>query len=450
MDAEEQAGERYWLKRIDQHASFEDRVCSGGRRDQVTRAICDDKVSIDGLPALYQAFGLQAGQTGGGEQNLAIATASSGLSFKAVSPANPRSFLMTGQSPEFSRQRAVVVAFSRGEQLVEIAALDESAAAINFYLLSYEQGCEPRCRPDQLLLAETESNWRTWRLYTDADLEDTPFDCLSCHRPGGPGTPRRLLMRDFDIPWFQWLPEARVERACTDAQGISRPPIHANSDLRTRFLRANPEGYAGLGPQAIGNADGHNLHTFVFMFGATFLQPPLDEPFVLDSRQAFDQWRCDDRNDLWKLYRKSTLEVLGTPVPYYKYDNSSASGTRALDNLRDYLARASAEVPAAEILEQFVDEEAKLATGALIADGPPEALLVMGCGRCHDARAPVGSVRSKFNINEISPASARAAAARLRLAGSSPFVMPPARAGSLAKEARDHLLAFFETAAQNP
>ena len=90
---------------------------------------------------------------------------------------------------------------------------DPAANDFNFYLLAFES--------QDLLSERMETGWAGWTLYTDHDLEDTPLDCTSCHRPEGPDAHRRLLMRQFGYPWLQWgdfrgLPPPVT---CTDATG---------------------------------------------------------------------------------------------------------------------------------------------------------------------------------------------------------------------------------------
>jgi hypothetical protein len=442
------SGERYWLTELGGRGPLSVRICQSGRDDQVTRALCRSDAQIDGLKALYRALDLDHA-TDGVEQNLAIGTNSSGLSFKTVSVLNPRLFLVTPQDFTFPKERAVAAAFSRGEQLVEMVAVDRRDLALNFYLLSYDLPCSPKCSAEQLLSAASESAWPSWTVFTEHELEDTPFDCLSCHRPDGPGTPNRLLMRDFPLPWFHWMPTELISNSCEAADGGSRPPQATDPNLRSTFEHVHPEGYAGVSFDQTRNSSGHNLHTFVAEFSSPQEDPSRGEPFVMDSKKVLDEWRCLGRTDTWQTYRAQTLASTGVPIPFFQFDVlDAAKAAPALSDLSRYLHELPAEISVASALENLVSADAKVAVGALIEDDPDGAVLLRSaCIRCHDRRAPSNSHRSAFQVETVTPGSAARAVERLQLPPDSPFVMPPVRASSLTPQARSRLLAFLRSRA---
>jgi hypothetical protein len=445
-DAPPQAPEeQYWLDRIRAAGSPLARICASPRNDRVTGSLCNKDVHLDGIARLYHLLDLvDAGNNS--NLNLSIATASSGLSFKIVSALNPRAFVTTPFVPLFAPENAAVVAFTRGEQLVEMAAFDASTGAFNFYLLAYGQTCAGvRCRVDELLSSATESGWNGWDLFSDADLEDTPLDCLSCHRPEGPGTAKHLLMRDFAAPWFQWMPAVEAQD-CIGPVTSGGPPLHENPNLRATFESVHQtDGYAGFTIAQTRPSNGHNLHSFIGMFGFPFLPEPLKEPHLMDSQGVLDQWRCSDRQDIWRAYRAQTLEISGFPIPYYKFDILDPQ--RAAPALRDYGAYLRSFPEGAstfDVLGALVAPEAKEAVGATIADAnDPRQILTTACTRCHDHRAPPGSVRAKFNLDAIAPDAAARAVERLTLPSRSPFVMPPARAPGLSDGAKAKLIAYL-------
>ena len=138
------------------------------------------------------------------ERLAAATTHSLGLSARTVSGLNPRVLVYQDISHKrrpVTYEEVVVAGFTRGEQLVELAALDPATYEYNFYLLRFEQACNrTRCTPEDLLTEKIESGWTDWTLYSERDLEDTPLDCVSCHLPFGPGTHKQLLMRQVFDP----------------------------------------------------------------------------------------------------------------------------------------------------------------------------------------------------------------------------------------------------------
>jgi hypothetical protein len=429
----------YWLDRIGVGAEQLRRLCARQRGDLVSRRLCRAGVQVTGLKALYRALELEPGS-----QNVSIATNSSGLSQRTVSAINPRAFLSVPIQGALDRDQMLVVAFSRGEQLVELVAFDAGAGQLNFYLLRYRQKCnEIRCALDDVLSERTELDWSEWTLYDQTDLQDTPLDCLSCHQPDGPGGTRRLLMRDFDEPWFHWLPFTAEQSNCIDGAS-ERPPRHLAPDLRANFERSHPAGYAGLDLTDTRSSDGHNLHTLVALFGGPPAVPAQDEPFVMDSRAIVDEWRCSERHDRWDRYRAMLLETRGLPVPYYRFDVLDRGKAEAA--LSDYPAflQANRDRPAFEVLSGLLSGDSEHAIGARSsADAPAEAILRQACVRCHDGRAPAGSRRARFNVESIDPMAANVALTRILLPESSPHVMPPRRSTTLSAGARDKLSSYL-------
>lgn len=435
--------DEYWLLRIGDGPAQRRRVCDRGRNDRVTRALCNDDDDVTGLKSLFGALRLESGFF-----NLSIATTSSGLTFRTTSVLNPRLFLTSTAFEPESLNDLVAVAFSRGDALVELVAFDAIADELNFYLLSYRQTCAADdCTMEEQLSGKTESSWKEWTLYDETDLEDTPLDCLSCHRPDGPGTPRRLLMRDIPDPWFHWLPPVDQPSPCALPRGGEHPPRLLAPDLRAEFERIHgQDGYAGHDIAATRSSDGHNLHGLVLLFRASAQPVPRDEPFAMDSRAVIDEWRCAETNDTWRAYRSRMLQGQGLPVPYYGFDVlDREKAAVALEDYPAYLRRHPGRSPFL-LLRDFIAEEAQVATGGII-DGtaPAEAVLRQACIRCHDGRAPGLAVRARFRADAITADTAAAALRRLALPENSPYAMPPRRAGTLSASAKEKLVHLFQT-----
>jgi hypothetical protein len=87
-DPAELAGDGYWLTGLGWGSAQNARVCQSGRADEVIRRLCRPDVGFTSMTELQQQLGLTSG-----DQNLAIASRSSGLGFRVVSALNPRLFL---------------------------------------------------------------------------------------------------------------------------------------------------------------------------------------------------------------------------------------------------------------------------------------------------------------------------------------------------------------------
>ena len=437
----------YWLERIGRGKDQLEKVCARGRIDRVTRALCGTETKIDGLGSLFGALALESGF-----ENLAMATNSSGLSFRTTSVLNPRLFLGSRVGDTLDLKNMAVVAFSRGENLAEIIAYDAVAYQLNFYLLSYRQACHAQgCSAEDLLSSSTESGWTEWTIYDETDLDDTPLGCLSCHQPDGADTPRTLLMRDLNDPWFHWLPATDQQSSCFGGTPPAwHAPLRLAPDLRADFEHAHGPtgGYGGHDIAATRLSSGHNLFSLIVLAVVQGLtaQP---NPFVMDSRSVVEEWRCEEANDTWRAYRAQLLGDRGFPVPYYGFDVLDRK--KAASALQDYPAylKANRDRSPFAILRDFIAEEAQMATGALV-DGAPaaESVLRQACVRCHDDRAPAGSRRSGFNLDKITSVSAAAALKRLDLPEDSPFVMPPRRAATLSADAKHKLVMLLRAHVQ--
>lgn len=427
--------ERTWLDAIGQGPAQTARVCARGYEDNVARALCAPGVTIGSLDDLYRVLGPPAVTP---DFSLALAASSSGLSHRAVSALNPRVFRTTVPDVATKQEPFLITAFTRGEQQVEVVGYDERQRRLGFYLVTFDQRCtEGGCTPHQLLGPEVETGWTGWTMYAADDLQDTALDCTSCHQPAGPGTPMRLLMRDAPEPWFHWFLPVDEMSNCPNGS----PPRKRLPDLFATFQAGQasldgPDGvgrYGALDRTALRHATGHNLQTAITVFafermrGTTF-----EDPYVMDSRAVVDEWRCDVRNELWARYRADVLLQRGLPVPEVQFDRLDP--VRAVGARGDYAGflRQHPDDDAFELAASLVSDDVQRAIGVR----PDPSLDAAGmmremCVRCHDDRAPAGSRRGRFRVDAVTSAGAQEAIRRIGLPSTSPYVMPPRRAGRL-------------------
>ena len=127
------------------------RVCARGADDRVAQALCaSPPAAISSLEDLYGALQLASPD----KRRLAATTHSLSLSGRTVSGANPRVVVLADNSVPggLPYEGVVATAFARGEQQVELVALDPATYEYNFYLLRFVQRCNAsRCTSEPLL-----------------------------------------------------------------------------------------------------------------------------------------------------------------------------------------------------------------------------------------------------------------------------------------------------------
>jgi len=455
--------EQVWLARIGTGPAQTTAVCERGAGDPVARALCQSPApALGGLADVYGALNLSPGIDAA---RVAVATHSLGLSARTISAVNPRTFVFSHYSP-LDENHIAAVAFSRGEPFVELVGYDPGTNDFNFYLLAFQPACRD-CAPRDLLTARIETGWTAWTLYADRDLEDTPLDCRSCHRPDGQGTPRRLLMRQTDGPWMHWGDFRGVTppTACTDAVGASvivdgtivadgadllrqvDGPLGRHGGVAVADLIAAQSGYdlSSLLFYAAGYADG---------IGDVPCVPPdcpFSEPHPFPSQDILcdrlQHGRADGAGGAWDRYRAGVL-ARGFPVPYFDPDilDPSLRATIAGD-VDAFLDGGDAFTKMSELIAPDVAR----AIGFLPdeADAAP-AILQKMCVRCHAANTAAPLARSRFNaaaLDRLDAATAQKVLDRISLPRTSPDRMPPLRAGELPAWAVDRIATFLRTAA---
>lgn len=441
-------------------------ACSQGATDPVARALCTRPAPhVDGLMALYRTLGLE---TFLGQRLSAATTHSVALGGRLVSALNPRVFVFSSYAKNHGHDLALddiaAAAFTRGEQAVELVAYDPKAGELNFYLLVFEQPCNgTRCTPAQLFGAAIEDGWTGWQLYVDRDLEDTPFDCLSCHRPDGAGAPKRFLMREFDVPWMHWSgfdsfnPARRCSGSPLPPGSASLPDLDIVADdlrlLGQLGTSAAPAAYAGVPFEELwSTASGHDFSSFLTIAvitidrGITEMLLRRAEPMMFDSEQVLCEGSVG-RTDTWRAYRTSML-ARGFPVPFHGLDVlDPEQRSPAAADFAGYLARRSDD-DAYHVAARLMHDDAEQAIGFVPSPSDDaRTILRQMCIRCHDAATDPRLRRARFNaekLDEITPDAAALIWKRITAPRSAPELMPPLRAGELPPWAIDRIATFLD------
>jgi hypothetical protein len=406
----------------------------------VATALCASDVKLRGLSDLHSALGL-----GDPAHRLVAATTHSlGLGVRYVSPANPRAFVFNADGAPVPLERFAVAAFARGEQLVELAGLDPTSLEHRFYLLRFEQACDlTGCTPTDLLTARIESNWTGFTLYAEEDLEDTPFDCVTCHRPFGPGTPKQLLMRQTASPWLHWgdFHGATESRLCPDPKWPAPGPFIPGEGLAVVTALEGASGrHAGIPLEELAQApSGEQFALFLTDAENTLrsMRNPADYPYGqlnFGSTEVLCERLATGTSPTWELQRAESL-ARGLPVPYFAEDVLDPLKREAiLADRAGFLSQRSGDEPL-EVASGWLGADVGTAVGFAPrdTDTAPELLRAF-CVRCHARSTEPHLARARFDAERpdaIEPAVARAIRARIALPRTDPGRMPPWRSGEL-------------------
>jgi hypothetical protein len=433
-------------------------ACAGGAKDPVARALCKAPAPVvRGLADLHGALDLRADQA---RTLTAAATHSVGLAGRLVSAINPRVFVFRSFSGanglSFALDDIVALAFSRGEQAVELVGYDPAAGDFNFYLLVFEQGCNAtRCTPRELFTSAVEEAWTGWRLYVDRDLEDTPFDCLSCHRPDGRSARKRLLMRELVGPWMHWSDlHFQPEGQCPPGgEPIPSGPVPYDELSLVPAGAGGAATYAGVPLDILTTVpSGHDLSSFIGVATRVIGEGGLEDAFIqLGEPMRFDSQTilCEGsvgKTDAWRGYRAAML-ARGFPTPHHALDVLDAGQrAEAAAGFAEYLGRRP-DADAFAIGASLMSNEAEESVGFVPrASDDARTILRQMCIRCHDGTTDPALRRARFNVEALDTLTAEAAAAvwkRITLPRTSPELMPPLRAGELPPPAVARLKEFL-------
>jgi hypothetical protein len=388
------------------------KLCSRGGNDLVTRRFCAAAPpSITSLADLQGVLGLGFDGTAS-DPSFTLSAHSSSLVTRYVSSINPRAIVF---SPALDGNFAVM-AFTRGEQIVELASYDAIAAELNFYLVVFTQGCNARaggCTKGELLTSAVERDWTGVTLYEDDDLENTPLDCKQCHQPGGPDTTAMLRMQERLPPHRHFF--------SSDGEGRL---------LVADFQAAHgTEGYGPIPGALIARSDPGKLAALVAAAGFA------PQPNEFDSAHIAAEEAATGTSATWQSIYDEAASGYAIAVPYHELRASDADKLAAATAAyRDVLdgKRAPASLP---------DIRDVLAPGALrdmtLLPAPGldgKSLLVQMCQQCHNDKLNQTISRARFDVTKLLSMSSTEkdlAIARIQSATNASGHMPPAQLRAL-------------------
>jgi hypothetical protein len=371
---------------------------------------------------------------------------STSLAARVTTPINPRAFIFTPPNgtggvnlrsplPLKPLDHFSIVSFARGEQLIELAAIDKRSSgdgALRFYLIRYKQACNSSpngCSYADLFTPSVESGFTELSLYEDTDVANRTVDCTHCHQPAGPGTPKHLLMRELQYPWKHW-----VSTASDNDRGTL---LHA-----FQAAHAATEDYASIPGGIINKSGAHHLQGLIennfgyndqpFEFDAnkinteiTQTHPGLTPPQILrnDPPNTSATWQAmfdlaKNGQGLAPPYMDFTPAELVTKLPAATNAYTAVmAGTMARNKLPDI---SDVLLDAALPLLMFVP------TPGLTG----REILVEVCHDCHNSKVDPSLSRAQFNVETLDTLSRSIkdlAIARIHLPQSDAHHMPPHR-----------------------
>ncbi|WP_437817745.1 c-type cytochrome [Sorangium sp. So ce1078] len=391
--------------------------CASPRGDSFFRAVCaTPRPSITDLASLLRVAKLDENRA------FALTGNSTSLVKRAVSAINPR-IIIFPRVTEMREKPAEMTAlgFVRGEPFVEIVSRDLSSGDYNFYLFTFERQCDydGSCDLAGLITEEIEHDWTAFSIYTEEDVENTSFDCRSCHQPDGYGTKKILRMQELEFPWTHWFPQRFVQR--TDSDRV----------LTAQFLEAHARDaqYGGIPIATIQNAidegSGAQLEALLVAEGQA-AQPNAFDPRI----EA--EIKVGSSSPTWEKQFAVSLAGDSIPVPYPLVDVTDPA-LRA-ERTRSYLDVVTGAAPRQSLLDSrdLFSADARVKLGLVPPPGASgRAVLTQLCSRCHDGRVNPALSRANFNVKNLDGMSRGmkdAAILRLQEPATSPLRMPPWRA----------------------
>ncbi|HUJ60375.1 MAG TPA: hypothetical protein VLX92_17860 [Kofleriaceae bacterium] len=397
-------------------------VCAQHYGDMISAKFCAGSAppALTSLADLEQLLGLQPSATNTNVK-FTLNGESTGIGMRSVTQLNPRAFIMTaplsGGGPNQSYE---VLSFARGEPMVELVANDPVAKTLRFFLVRFYPACEPSCTNADRYTPAIESGWTGYTIYDDATIKDTTLDCLACHQPGGPGTPKILRMQELQNPWGHWFYPERPQTAT----------------LVNDFMAAHGnESYAGIPAALVTPSRPFVLMQLVQNNGFS------TQPNVYNTLTIENEIAASGQSATWNALYAASVAGTAIPTPYYATPatdetivqadiaayNQVMAGTLPPDQLPDF----SQAYPAAALPFMSVQPAAGL-------DG--QGILVHMCRMCHNPTLDQTISRANFDIDHLatmSRAEKDLAIQRLQLPDGDVHQMPPVRFHELSQAERD-------------
>lgn len=400
-------------------------LCARGHGDAIATAFCAGNAppQVTSLSGLLDLIGLnfQPGNMSNAENGnpgFTFAYHSTAVSGRFVNPLNPRSFVFTppvggvvfppSGTPD---PNLVMTGFTRGEPFVEIVANDPIDDVLRFYLFRFDLACEADpagCTNADLLTPEVESDFVGYSLYDDADIGNTVLDCLQCHQPDGPGTPKTLRMQEFEEGWTHWFYPNRFQ----------------NREAMQTFVDAHEgEPYGGIPAELLtqqallenGEGAARPVPFHLVLRNEGFEHQPnefLTEPIIAERQGAgctcFD---CEippaldptaSCSPTWDTIYDEAVAGTAIGVPYFDGHITDPSKVSAASiSYRATMLGVSPAEDMTDVRDVLLDEAAPYMSYAPAAGLDARGILTHMCRHCHNSSLDSSISRANFNVDEL-------------------------------------------------
>jgi hypothetical protein len=371
---------------------------------------------------------------------------STALSGQLVSAINPRAIAISSGSLSAPSSKLTVLAFTRGQQRVELAALDPSTRRFNFYLIEFSQACNRAangCGPGDLYTPDIEAAWLEVRIRDDEALKNAPEDCRRCHGGGPNRAGPMLLMRELLPPWTHWLRE--MSRLRDDFISAKRAPA----------LEGGSEPYAGTPLGRVASADALELPIESaqrlglqpeqpLLFPSTLIASETGELASALSRSASPTWRA-----MYDAFRAGNA-----PAPPYEFERA-ADNEKLAALAAQYQAFLAGTLPKDQLPDLsavFPDDAQRQAEIGLTVepDASAQDVLRQVCTECHNQALDPSVSRARFDadLSRIDSAEIATALKRIELPAGDARRMPPSGGRRLDSGARERLAVYLRALVQ--
>lgn len=431
-------------------------LCARGNQDPVASLYCDggSAPTLSSLEQIQQELGLafvapNSPSAHDGNPAFALTGHSPSLSVRLASPINPRAIVFTPPDPlgrpregaPIPNEQFVAMAFTRGEQFVELAARDTSGDdTLRFYLLVFEQACNEQdtCTPADFFSPSIESGFSGYTIYEDEDLTNTVVDCNRCHQPNGPDTDKALLMQQLQPPWTHFM----------SGFGYTGPML-----LDDYFAaHAIEEAYAGIPGSVLASSDAEALQLFVENNG--FVEQPIEYPSLQIEAEVFESSPAQPFDNDPPGQSAAWDELLdaatGQPGNRPAYHDAQVAD---LDRLADFTAAyvdfdtgASTTLP--DLAGVFLDAALPDIGVTPRTEATGQEIVEELCGTCHHDEVDPSLSRSKFNAFAVESLDAEArgvAIDRVLTTPLDPRSMPPIRSYALTQDERQRVIEYLSS-----
>ncbi len=436
-------------------------LCSRNHDDAIARAFCagDAPPQITSITELLELVGLGfvEGNLENGENGnpgITLASHSTAIGTRFVNAINPRAFVFTPPvggvvfpptgtpNPDL-----VMMGYARGEAFVELVANDKTDDELRFYLFRFVPACEESdagCTNVDLFTPAAESGFVGYSLYDDFDVRNTVVDCLQCHQPDGPGTPKVLRMQELVEGWTHWYYPNRVQNRETmqmfvDAHGGESYGGIPGEMLTQQMLLENGEGSAApiafeqvIRNEGFGQQPNEYPSQQIIMerqnAGCTcnncMVQPPVDPTHS-----------C---SPTWDALYANAVQGDAIAAPYFDGHITDAAKVGAASQAyRDVMAGILPADQMPDLRDVLLTEAYPYLSYAPAPGLDARGILTHMCGHCHNSTLDQTISRSKFNVENLDtlPAAVKAEAiVRLQKPDDDIQKMPPTRFHTLSDE----------------